>query len=242
MKNKTPDETQLISYLNELYAAHRSDLGDFPWEYEADRWHELINCLWIGSLRVDAALARDGLRRLVEAGWTSAANWARATEPEHTFCARVLVAAGFDEKVANHAIAIAVQAAKRLDAVYSNGVHLMLRKAGEQLRQEMTELLAGIGIENPQIAKGATLWLQNVANLPLLVPQDEHVAAFCQRFRMTPTELLTLCDRLGLNVAVLDDLLAADHLTRGYLASVAEKPRAASRSSKNKSSSKQKIR
>jgi hypothetical protein len=174
------------------------------------------------------------IRRLVEGGWTGADRWAAAEGKEQAFCARVLVAAGFGEEEARQAIAIGVQAAIRVEAAFGNDLHIMLRRAGEQLREELVALLTGIGVNKPQIEKGATLWLQNVANLPLLVAHDEHVRSFCKRFGIGPDELTAWCDRQGLNVAVLDDLLAADHLTRNYLKSVAAKPSGSRPSPKRK--------
>jgi hypothetical protein len=56
-------------------------------------------------------------------------------------------------------------------------------------------------------AQAATLWIQNVMNAPVLAV-DSRVRAFMQELNVSEEELISEADRLGLNLSVLEDLLA----------------------------------
>jgi hypothetical protein len=52
--------------------------------------------------------------------------------------------------------------------------------------------------------------------MPLLLEHDPHLDEFRKQFALMHEELITLCDRLGRNMAVLDDLLAANGEAKAY--------------------------
>ena len=67
-------------------------------------------------------------------------------------------------------------------------------------------LSSGLTVNN---ARGvAILWLQNIANLPLLLTDSPHVERYCKEMGISSEQLLNYMDTFGLNVSVLDDLLA----------------------------------
>ena len=78
------------------------------------------------------------------------------------------------------------------------------------MASELAKVLKTAGIQDRSAAKTAVLWLQNVANAPILLPEDQYVQDFCKDHRLSEQELVDTADRLGLNVAVLDDLLALE--------------------------------
>jgi hypothetical protein len=75
--------------------------------------------------------------------------------------------------------------------------------------RELQSALKNIGVSSDTAAKIAVLWLQNVADLPILLPGDIYIQSFCEDHKLSPRKLIEAADRLGLNVGLLDDLLAA---------------------------------
>lgn len=212
------NENDIVAYLDQLYSAQRDQLGDFPWEDEADRWHELIICIWIGALNIDAGQARDGMRRLVDVGLGSALHLSQLDPSSRYVYKSALMMSGMTEELASAAIQIAEHTGKEVARDCSAGIHILLRQAGEHLVTKMAAFLEGGGLTPIKARKASILWLQNVANIPLLLVEDEHIANLCKHFEISPAELVDICDQLQLNVAVLDDLLKAQHLTTEYLA------------------------
>jgi len=57
--------------------------------------------------------------------------------------------------------------------------------------------------------KAAILGFMNAAHLPVLSVDDQHVRAFLKMSGISGAQLLAICDKLDLNVSVLDDILAS---------------------------------
>ena len=138
MKNRT----EVLAHLQELYRAFRSDLGDFPWEYESDRWNEFVICLWIGALQIDAQSARDGLARLVAIGWRDPIHWSNLDTAKREIGRHALITAGIDKDSATEAVEVAANAASGVVELFGNDLHLILRRAGEKMVPELLGLLA----------------------------------------------------------------------------------------------------
>ena len=75
---------------------------------------------------------------------------------------------------------------------------------------QLQQMVMSTGVGEKESRKTAVLWLQNVANIPILLPEDDHIRDFCKKHKITKEELVDSADRLDLNVAVLDDLLALE--------------------------------
>jgi hypothetical protein len=99
--------------------------------------------------------------------------------------------------------------AKAIEDSYGGKLQVMLRKYGNMMLNELeSELGKGLAIERKQLRAAITIWLQNTLEMPVLL-EDEILETFCQLHNITQDELVAAADRLDLNLAVLDELLAA---------------------------------
>jgi len=200
--------------LLDLYQAGIPFLEEYPWEFEHDRWAEMLICLLIG-IGVEANSARSIVSTLTELDVTSVTSLARANQEQEAFIRRVLLQSGIEERTADNAIALFTSVAAAIKKRWNGHLHRLLREHGQTMTDDLGALLVENGVERRIAQKVATLWLQNVANIPLLLPDDAHIRSFCKRAGISPRQLLETADGLGLNVTVLDDLLALQAQSNG---------------------------
>lgn len=206
---KTNNERQVESQLIAMYEAGSHFLNDYPWEREGDRWKEMLICLLIG-VGIDPNLSRKVVGILEELELISAIDLANANKGQQEFIASVFLQIGFDDDMATKATSLLLTAARYTEKKWAGYIQRFLRKHGERMANELKVTFAKFGLDKQSAGKVAVLWLQNVANIPILLPQDPHIESFCRHSAISPNELLEISDRLGLNVSVLDDLLALE--------------------------------
>jgi endonuclease III len=202
--------------LLDLYQAGIPFLEEYPWEFEHDRWAEMLICLLIG-IGVEANSARSIVSTLTELEVMSVAGLAQANQEQQTFIRRVLVQSRVDDRTADKAVALFKSVAAAINKRWNGHLQRLLREYGQTMTNDLATLLAENGVERRIAQKVATLWLQNVANIPIVLPDDSHIQGFCRHSRISQGQLLETADRLGLNVTVLDDLLALQAQSNGNL-------------------------
>jgi len=207
---KKLQEAELDRSLLDLYGAGIPFLADYPWEWESDRWGELITTFFSVGVGLDPDVARRCVGTLEELGLTSVAGLSQATAEQCDFLLRVLIQQGATAEQASEAVIGLIRLATRLEAKWGGYIQRFLRRHGEQMVDELKAEFVDLGVKAPAAAKIAVLWLQNVANLPVLLPDDPHIRRFRERFQLSEGQLLETADRLGINVSVLDDLLALE--------------------------------
>jgi len=122
---------------------------------------------------------------------------------------------GIENEAAFRATALMTALAQTVQAKWGGYVQRFLRNYGGKMVQELGSVLTHLGLETTKANNVAILWLQNAANMPLLLSSEADVQSFCARFRVSPKRLVDIIDGLGLNVAVFDDLIAYErHLCR----------------------------
>src|SRR6266436_982733 len=200
------------SLLTELYNAGVPFLNEYPWEFEGDRWAELLVCGLIVELRVDTQVARESIDTLKRIGMTSIEGLASASPEQRIFIERVLVQHGYEAADAAKASNMLISLAQAVQKKWDGYLQRFLRTHGEKMAEELGGVLNSTGIENQAASKIAVLWLQSVANIPILLPRDPYIQTFCREHALSEQQLLEAADRLGLNVGVLADLLALEAL------------------------------
>jgi hypothetical protein len=81
-----------------------------------------------------------------------------------------------------------------------------MRRYGEQILNEMEESFAFRTLGRDDALMALTVWLQNCFNMPVSL-NDEAVRSFCTRHGIGTNELRDAADRLGVNLALIDDLV-----------------------------------
>lgn len=191
-----------------LYTSHRPFLGQYLWEREDHRWDELVMALLHGGLGIEPTLARRTVQYLSELGLTSVTVLAHADDEKRGFLTGLLIHMGIDNETALKATSIVTRVAKTVNDRWDGYVQRFLRDHGDKMVEDLRRMLTQDGLETTQATTAAILWLQNVANLPLLLSNEADVQRFCARFDLSAKQLVDIIDGLGLNVAVFDDLLA----------------------------------
>jgi hypothetical protein len=206
------NEAQAARTLAEGYARYRLELGHYPWESESDRWTELLVCALTEGAQCSAADARAAVESLNALNLTDAKELATATDGKRVLIEQILARVLDDGSAKNTTSSAAAAMLTRIARVaiekWDGHIQRFLRRHGEAMVTDLAAILTAKDLPAPRAAKVATVWLQNVANLPVLHQKDPHLHAFRLSHKMTEAELLDLADRLDLGVAVLDDVLA----------------------------------
>lgn len=204
-----PNREQLEDVLITLYQKRRPDLPVYPWEHEAERWGEMVKCMLVAA-GLEPRVARIASETFGRLEIDSPEALASADQDRQTFLQHALTSLGADSETSRRAVLAIVAFARVAQKSWGGHVQVFLREQGRRTAETLSSLFEDQGI-NPRMAKkAAVLWLQNVANAPLLLDDDPYVMEFCARNKTNLMELIEAADKLDLNVAVLDDLLAVD--------------------------------
>ena len=139
---------------------------------------------------------------------------AALSDAQVDFITRMFIQSGVAAEQAMLCTSTLASVATCVSSSWGGHVQKLLRKYAQPLADELAAHLVAAGIAEPQAAKTSVIWLQNVANLPILLPTDPHITDVCSKFGVSVDQLIQESDDAGLNVAVLDDLLAIETLSR----------------------------
>jgi hypothetical protein len=193
------------SHLFKLYFENTPLLAKHPWEWETERWFELIFCILTEGIGIKPSLARRATNALAELKLISVPLLAR--DPKTDLIKEVLLQIGFSKDEANKATDAIVRISEVSKQKWNGHIQKFLRKYGEAMVDELSDGLSA-ALNEKGARRAATLWLQNVVNAPLLLESDSHVQQFCRKHGITPCSLVDLADELDANVSFVDDLLA----------------------------------
>jgi len=194
------------------YEENRDFLADLQWEWEEDRWLEFIICMFSEGHGIPSDAARKAVDVLAELGLASVRELRGADEGRVRLASQILERVGVAETDAGNAVASLIKLAQTVQDKWDGHIQRFLRSFGERMALELAAALADGAVEKAKASKVATLWLQNVANLPILLPDEPHIRAFSSEFGISRTELVEIADELDLNVASVDDILLARKL------------------------------
>lgn len=205
---------EITDELAELRTRHAHELGAIPWAAEAERFTELVFCL-LNADEDDPPRIRAAVQALAVLGLDGPATLAEAADPTSP--------AGVTLRYVLARFAVAdgeagARALGRLGSVvtasYEGRLQQFLRPHAERIRDELAALLTEPGAEvRPATRRAATHWLQNTAAMPLSV-DDDAVEDFCAERGLTVADLQVAADTIGLNIAVVDDVIRLEALER----------------------------
>jgi hypothetical protein len=115
---------------------------------------------------------------------------------------------GFSREESQRAVAVMSDAAEGLSRHFHSKVQLYLRHYGMLMLQEVDNFFSFSGLDNTQVRRAMTYWLQNVANMPVPL-QDSTIKEYANRVGIGPDDLVAAADELDINVAVVDDAVHA---------------------------------
>ena len=194
--------------LKDLTVRFEDDLGLMPWASEVDRWLELLFCI-LNSFVDDAVLARDMADLVQQLGLAEPAKLAEAADETSTagvVLRHILRDGGLADEDVAAAARVLSQAGTAVQEKYEGCFQLGLRRYATVVRDGIA---ADLSASQPdaRLTRAVTHWLQNTSNMPLSMASDE-VVAFCRERGLSVGDIETAADRIGLNVAVVDDVIA----------------------------------
>ena len=194
--------------LLDLYRSALPYLDDYPWEWESDRWNELCICMLCTEFGIEPDLARKTIETIDQLGMMPVSVLTDCQDEQLVFVKRVMLQCGIDSSIIDPATELIVSLAQTVTKKWGGHIQRLLRNHGEKMAETLAKELERSGIHQNYAKKIATIWLQNVANIPILLDDDAHILSFRKQFGMTRQDLLDTADSIGINVSVLDDLLA----------------------------------
>jgi hypothetical protein len=196
----------LLTQLAELYMEGNPYLGHYAWHWEEERWHELLVCALI-SAGFAPDLARSVIHILTPLGLSTPAVLANADKGAVRTIRDVLSRIGIADESATAALRALQQTAHVCVAEWNGRPQMLLRQMAEQWAQTLTKQLHDSGMDADMARTLSVLWLQNVANAPLLASTSSAVKEFCRDAGIDEHDLIAAADHVGLNVAILDELM-----------------------------------
>ncbi len=197
-----------------------------PWINEADRWKELVFALLVRIGDLPEPRLRGVVDALQGAGLLDIAALAGAPRDPQEIerpdsqgqrVCELLGELGFGPGQARTAFLAMAEAAAALQLHFGGKVQRYLRLYGEKMLAEVPSIFAFTAISDAQARLAFAYWLQNVASLPVSLP-DEEVEQFCAHHGVTLEQWLVAADELDINLALLDDLVHCWGLRRSSAA------------------------
>ena len=210
-----PKKRSAEDILSELYHAGIHYLQPLQWEFESDRWCEFLVCSWLVALEMSPEVARTAIASLRHLDILSPSTLAAGSPADQILIERVLQKHGATSEDASNAANLLFRMGQMTLKHWDGHIQRFLRAQGLRMVEELTPILESSDLSHPAAKKLATLWLQNVVNMPLILPEDTHIKSFCHQTGLSESELTDAADSLDLNIAVLDDLLMLLALSDG---------------------------
>jgi hypothetical protein len=191
-------------------------LGTQPWAWESARWRELVFALLTQIAHVPERQVRRAASQMEALGLLNidALHGLEPAEigrqPHGRRILELLRENGFGEEQAARGLTAICEAAHVLGDRYGGRVQKYLRHYGEVMLEEAGDLFAFSTLSEAEAGTAFTYWLQNVLSMPVSLV-DEQIASFCTRHGLEPAQLLAAADDIGLNVALVDDLVLLDN-------------------------------
>ena len=201
----------LVTFLRQLYLEGSLLIEPMPWEYEKDRLTELFVCGLAASECMDAHQARSAVESLETLHLLEHQLFRTMTDEQTRFVERVFLQHGCDAAGACNALAVCSAISECVSNRWQGHVQRFLRRFGDEMVEQLGAELVAAGMPESFSRKAGALWLQNVCNMPVILRGDAHIVALCERHAIDESALLAVADEIGINVAVLDDLLNLDH-------------------------------
>ena len=217
-KDTKPERVALLEdRIKEIYAEYRHLLpADYRWEDENTRWTELVYCIFAEltehSYRDARRLANDiadlnlldvkdlaGIP-IMDDGMVNPDNSRVMTITD------ILKANGVAEDDIKKSLSAICKVARAICENYDGKIQKFLRKYGHEIVNEFDSHVSFSEVSKGTQSRILVKWIQNTLAMPLAF-SNVYTVRFCERKGASYWELAEAADNLGINGAMLDDLL-----------------------------------
>ena len=213
---KSNDNFPAHYQIQKLIVTHGAELADnHSWIWEHDRWKELVFCLLTRISNKDHDELHLVCDKLFALGLLDIPMLAEIEDSKndhyHVLMTDFFLENGFTKKEAAKAIVTVSEVAKGLKKNFKGRIQEYLRSYGILLLKEVSKKFRITKLNEKEVKFAFTYWLQNVMNLPLSL-KDESLTAFSKSVGIELDELIESADDIGINIALLDDLVQMESL------------------------------
>jgi len=218
MKDTEPERVAVLEdRIREVYAEYRHLLPtDYKWEDESARWTELVYCIFAEltehSYR-DARRLANGIADLnllevkdlagipiMDDGMVNPDNSRIRTITD------ILKANGVTEDDIRKSLSAICKVAQAIQENYDGKIQKFLRKYGQEIVDEFDSHVSFAEVSKGTQSRILVKWIQNTLCMPLAF-SNVYTVRFCEKEGANHWELAEAADNIGINGAMLDDLL-----------------------------------
>jgi hypothetical protein len=208
-QKSNPAKIRINELLVDLFDRYRDSFDQQQWPWETQRWYNLVYCL-LSAVEGRFGLgtyADSAVRVLIELNLLDIPTLAKADETTRLHLGMVLERTDFSREQTTQLVNTLCELAKCLDEKYQGKVQLLLRSVGMEM---VNRVIGALPLEKLLDKQNASLvvthWLQNVLDLPVLVP-SHGLQALLAETGAEAEEVLAVADELNINIARLDEIL-----------------------------------
>jgi hypothetical protein len=217
-KDSKPERVAALEVrISNIYGQYRHLLPtDYKWEDEHSRWNELVYCIFAELTKHSYRDARFLSDSLSELNMLDVENLAQVklmedgmADPDNTrirTITDILLSNGVKEEDIKKSLSAICKVAQSIKENYDGKIQKFLRKYGEEIVNEFDSHVSFSEVDKGTQSRILVKWIQNTLAMPLAF-SNIYTASFCETEGVTYHELAEAADNIGLNTAVLDDLL-----------------------------------
>jgi hypothetical protein len=179
----------------------------YAWIWENARWHELVVALVSQVLKQSESDVRRMIGYAAELGLLEIDDAIISPERKSQFT-QLLTEEGASQEEATRAVGLVIAAAQGFQRHFGGTVAAYLRYYGEQMLRDIDKQFSFPLAQSEAVQQGFIVWLQNTLGLPLSL-RNPAMKRFCRDHQISESELVAAADEIGLNLAVLDDVIAS---------------------------------
>jgi len=203
--------------ISNIYTQYRQLLPtEYKWEDEHSRWNELVYCIFSELTQHSYSDARSLSDSLSELNLLNVEDLASVkimedgmADPDNTrirTITDILLSNDVDEVDIKKSLSAICKVAQAIMENYDGKIQKFLRKYGQEIVNEFDSHVSLNEVDKGTQSRILVKWIQNTLAMPLAF-SNIYTAKFCEIEGVTYHELAEAADNLGLNGAVLDDLL-----------------------------------
>ncbi|MEA3294663.1 MAG: hypothetical protein U9P81_06785 [Euryarchaeota archaeon] len=204
-------------HIGNIYAQYRHLLPtDYRWEDEHSRWNELVYCIFAeltDHSYMDARSLSDKIFDLNLLELDDLANVqimengnADPNNPRIRTVSEILSINGVEQSDIDKTLSAICKVAQSIQENYDGKIQKFLRKYGEDIVNEFDSHVSFSEVDRGTQSRILVKWIQNTLAMPLAF-SNIHTVKFCKKEGVSYMELTEAADNIGLNSAVLDDLI-----------------------------------
>ena len=217
-KDTKPDRVALLEgRIREIYAEYRHLLpADYKWEDESARWTELVYCIFAELTEHSYRDARRLANDIADLNLLDVSDLAGIpimdngmVNPDNSrvkTITDILKANGVTDDDIKKSLSAICKVAQAISENYDDKIQKFLRKYGHEIVNEFDSHVSFSEVSKGTQSRILVKWIQNTLAMPLAF-SNVYTARFCERKDASYWELAEAADNLGINGAMLDDLL-----------------------------------